>query len=219
LTQTDTIVDPFAALAAAAENLDPADVAQSEDFSNQVLIPVGDYMNPSRQLPKENAVKTEFNAKAGKQITTITLELSGGLHGVDGTIYGGGKYPERLWINTWARPGKPGTPGVTSSLAEYMTACGVKTAGVPTSELLALLPETLNTPISTFVSRVDKGVKTEEKGPNGKFIYKNFGLKLKDFETGQRDENGKMIYASSVRLADGTVVQAQHKIASVRAVR
>ncbi len=218
MTQTE-LIDPFTALANAAESIGADDVAQSEDFSNQVLIPVGDYMNPSRQLAKENGVVTEFNPKAGKDIVSITLDLTGGLHGADGTIYGGGKYPERYWINTWARQGKPGTPGVTSSLAEYMTACGVKTAGVPTGELLALLPETLNTPVNFFVSRVGKGVKTDQKNAKGKFIYTNPGLKLKDFETGQRDENGRMIYAASAKLPSGEVVQAQHKISSVRAVR
>lgn len=200
-------------LAAFAEELDPNDVAETEDFSPTVLIPVGNYMNPSRTLGK---VSKKFNPKHQKEITTVELVFSGGLHAEDGTVYGVGGFPERYWINSFTTPGRPGTSGETSSLATYMKECGFETAGKSVRDLILALPETLNTPLNAFVKWTDKGKKTGEV-KDGKPVYTNANLKLRDFKTGM-NVDGSPIYSRTI-VKDGITYEAVHKINSVKAIK
>ena len=196
-------------LAAFAESISVDDIAETEDFSSEVLIPVGKYMNPRRTI---GPVSKKFNEKAQKEVVTVTLIFTGGLHAENGNIFGLGNYPEKYWVNSWTREGRPGTTGQTSSLAEYARACGLDTAGKTVKELVELLPETLNTPVMVKVTRVDKGVPTGNILPNGKKEYTNKGLTEKDFL--QPDGS----YAASVTV-DGVVYKGQAKIKSVWALK
>lgn len=199
----------IADLIAIAENVDPNDVVETEDYSDDLVLPVGYYLNPSREIASVTSKPDKKNP--GKETVTVRLNLTGGLFHEDGRSYGG-KFAFPYWINSslFARDGRP---GMTSGIAEYLKAVGVETKGMALGDMLSILPETLNTPCEFFAGLTDKGVKDETTGQ-----WSQANLKLKDFKTGAVDDNGKPVYSRTVEK-NGVLYHAKTKIQGVRAVR
>lgn len=197
--------DP-ADLAVIAENIDPADVVETEDYSEAQILPVGNYLNPSREIA---GVTTKKNDE-GKEIVTVRLNLTGGVHSDSGAAFGTGKFPFPIWISSrlYSRENRP---GATSSLAEYLKACGLDTAGMKVRDMLEILPETLNTPTEVFIGLTDKGVKVGD-------TWTQANLKTKDFATGEKDEQGKPKYAFTT-IKNGVSYTAKNKVQNFRQVR
>lgn len=177
----DNYFDP-SELIQAAESLDPTEVGQTTDFNDSGVITPGIYANPFREIRKQETKHDE----QGRPYVQITFSLSGGIDLGEGRT-AAAKYPLLAWVNTKPKQYE-GQPGTTTSLAEYMAKAGHQVAGVPTRELLLMLPETLNQPVGVRVGLKAKG----EKGADGKW-YSDQTIKTKDFNTGDK-KNPKWVY-------------------------
>lgn len=182
-------------LASLAEQFDPSQVVETSDFTDDVLIPVGRYITISREL---------VDVKNDKGTAKITLALSGGFTSESGSTFGGGKFPLRSWINSNLFQ-YAGQQGQTSSLAQYLKAAGIETAGKTIPEMVSLLPETLTTPMYVRIGRQDKAVKQDD----GTYKYAN--LKTRDFEIGKDPVTGEKVYGATA-VKDGVTHQGKAKV-------
>lgn len=185
-----------------AESFDPTEVGETDDFFNSFITPVGNYTNPYREI---SGMKKDEQTG----VVSLTLKLTGALHAEGGNVYGEGEYPFLSFIST-KRFKLGDKPGETSGVARYLDACGIDTKGMPVAEMLRLVPETLNIPVSVFVTWADKGKKNEATGK-----WENKGLKLKDFNQGTKKEPK---YVPTVTI-DGVTYEAQAKISGFSRIR
>lgn len=189
-------MDP-AELDAAAEAVDPNAVGETDDYSDFAITPVGKYVSAAREIGKIT------NKPDGN--TTIELRFTGGITSTNNgaRTYESGRFPLRNWLSSklFSRQDRPGK---TSSLAQYLRAVGVDTAGRPVKEMVGLVRETLQTPVGVRMGREDKGVK------QGDGSYTNLNLRTRDFENGV-DAEGQKTYAASL-IRDGVTILAKAKI-------
>jgi hypothetical protein len=166
-------------LASVAE--DVPEGIQSKDYTDRRLAPPGrDYVSLSRSIKAKQ--------KPDKSIT-FEITLAGGLtKESDGrTYFAGGKYPLRTWVSTklWRREGQPGS---TSGVAEYLklfidpaTGKRYDAKGLTTTAAIAAMQATAGSPVKVVIGWRDKGVATGEVRPDGTKVYRDLGLKTKDF--------------------------------------
>jgi hypothetical protein len=203
LTETATAEAYFdpAALRGFAENIDPTQVVETDDFQDSAVIPVATYTSPSREIKRVDR-KDDGNV-------TIELHFTTGLHADSGRVYGDGRFPQRTWISSklFALPDRPGK---TSSLAQYLKACGFETKGKTLPEMLDAVAESLTNPVNVFVGRTDKAVQQADGS------YKSDNLKTKDFVNGT-NEDGSPSYGVTA-TKNGKTYTAKAKIQGFRAI-
>jgi len=172
-----------------AEDLGP-EALESNDYSDFEVTPVGHYLSQAR----------EIKGKLGKDKVNLTFEITftGGLQDPNtGRSYNSGQYPLKTWLST-KKFNKQNRVGSTSTAAEYLRACGLDPKEGTISELFEV-SKTL--PVQVYVGWEDQGKKTGEKGPDGKDIYTNKGLKTKDFNRGTKESPN---YVPSVTIDSET---------------
>lgn len=189
-----------------AEEFSADDVVETPDFDDSNLIPVGRYISTFRTLVDVKKGKD----KEGKEVAKITMALTSGVVAESGATFGGGKYPLKTWMNSGLFSYE-GQTGSTSSLSQYLKACGIDTKGKTVKEMVSLLNETLTTPVYVRIERTEKGIKQEDGS------YKNLNLKTKDFLTGQ-DAEGNNVYASSI-VKDGTLIEGKAKVGNFSRIK
>lgn len=190
-----------------AEEFSANDVVETSDFDDANLIPVGRYISTFRTLVD---VKKDLD-KNQKEVAKITIALTSGVVAESGATFGGGKYPLKTWMNSTLFSYE-GQTGSTSSLSQYLKACGIDTKGKTVPEMVALLGETLTVPVYVRIERTDKAIKNEVTGK-----YDNLNLKTRDFLTGQ-DAEGNNIYASSI-VKDGVLVAGKAKVGNFSRIK
>lgn len=178
-----------------AETFSATDVVETGDFDDSNLIPVGRYISNSRTMLKP--VNDNGVAK-------ITFLLTGGIHSESGSTFGGGQYPIKAWVNSKLFSYE-GQTGSTSSLAQYLKACGVDVKGKTVPEMVALLGETLNTPVNVRVGRTDKS----EKLDDGSYAP-SANLKTRDFIV-STNEDGTPVYGSTA-TKNGKTYQGKARV-------
>lgn len=200
-----TTANAYLSLAEAKENFTAENipfVVETEDYSDQTLTPVGEYLSQSRSI-------TKVTPKPDGSVV-FELSLTGGVQTLDGSgvTYGGGKYPFRTWLSTklFAQNGRPGQ---TSGAAQYLREAGIDPKNLKTkTDFIEGMEASLMVPMKVFVARTDRG----EKQPDGSYTRRN--LKTKDFLVGSSPE-GTPIYAATIDL-NGITVKGTEKIGSFR---
>lgn len=185
----------------AESNAEPVNSIETEDFSRFTTMTPGNYINPARSA--------EATANKVPGHYTVVLTFDGGFVDGDGRSHAAGKYPLKKWISTVpfkvkTRDGSE-LPGMTSSVAEYLRACGVSPKGLTPDTALEAIQSTLSTPLGVYIGRTDKGVKNPDTGK-----YESLGLKTQDFNTGTKDAP---VWAEQVER-DGRVFRAAPRITS-----
>lgn len=178
------------ALASTGEEIDVTDI-ESNDYSPFEVPHPGNYLSQSR----------EIRAKQ-KDDGTVTFELTfvGGLTDPNtGKVIFAAR-PEKTWLST-KKYTRTGRPGQTSSVAEYLRACGMdpKQVGSLTDALLA----SQSIPLLVYVAWEDRSEKVGD-------TWVNAGLKTRDFNQGSKEEPH---YVPQVEK-DGKVYTARARVTS-----
>lgn len=175
---------------AQGETIAPGQV-ETDDYTPIPLTPPGNYISHSRTIKMRNW------PNGG---TSFEVSLVGGVtHPDTGKVYNGGKYPlkKNLSMTLFEQDGRPGK---TSSVAEYLRACGFNPKQV---DVLEALQESQSIPVKVFISRTNRA----EKLPDGTWSEDGNTLKTKDF----LKEDGS--YADSV-IIGGKLFKGKEKIGS-----
>jgi hypothetical protein len=201
MSSSPAVFDP-STLGQIAESIDPSQVVETSDYSDSILIPVGRYISTSRSL--QNVEKRDDGT------ASVTLSLTGGITSDSGVTFGGGQYPLRAWVNSKLFSFQ-GQPGSTSSLAQYLKACGFETAGKTVAEMLLMVPETLTMPVYVKIGRTDKAVKQDDGS------YKSAGLKTKDFVIGNDEQGNRLFGATATK--DGVTYAGKPRVEGFSRIR
>jgi hypothetical protein len=181
-----------------AETFDPSAVVETADYSDRQILPVARYSNPYREIGK--FTPKDYDGVKG---VMFTLKLVGGLQSLEGgDISFGGDQALLSWPNTKLFNRGQNRPGKTSSLAEYLYACGIDTAGATLQDMIRLVPETLTTPVGVRVGLQERGKKQDDG------TWKQINLNTKDFNIGTSKEP-KFVY--SIERA-GEVWKAKNRV-------
>lgn len=190
-----------------AEELDPNDVAQTDDYFDEFVIPVGTYTSFQREIAKNAKGDPDIRHKDDGSVV-IALSLTGGIQSETGEVFANGTYPLKAYISS-KRYSVPGRPGQTSGLAQYLKATGEEVGGKLTRDLLDMIPGSLEVPVGVQIGWSDRS----EKLADGTF--KNANLKTKDFNQGSKQEPR---YVPVVTI-DGKTYKASAKVDGWRRVK
>lgn len=178
------------ALASTGEDLAVEEI-ESNDYSPFEVPAPGNYLSQTREI---RARQKEDGS------TTFEVTFVGGLTdpNTGKTIFA--SRPEKTYLST-KKYVRTGRPGQTSSVAEYLRACGMDPKNV--GNLLEALVSSQSIPLLVYVAWEDKGKKVGE-------TWVNKGLKTRDFNQGSKEEPK---YVPQVEV-DGEVFTARARATS-----
>lgn len=187
---TNTEYATFDDLRANAEEL-PEGV-ETPDYTDEYIIPPGRFLSTSREVkPKA--------AESGKPIT-FELQFPTGLQNGKST-YGLGRFPERAWVSTKLYE-QAGRAGKTSSVAQYLRACGINPKGMTTAQLIDAMQESQTLPVTTIIGWEER-VSPDENGR-----WPKTKLRTKHFNKGTKENP---VYVPEVEI-DGVTYHARHRV-------
>lgn len=165
---------------------------ETPDYTDEYIIPPGRFLSTSREIKPRPA-------QAGKPIT-FEIQFPTGLQNGK-TTYGLGRFPERTWVSTKLFE-QAGRAGKTSSVAQYLRACGISPKGMSTSEIITAMQESQTMPVEVVVGW------EERVTPDADGRWPKTKLRTKHFNKGSKESP---VYVSEAEI-DGVTYHARHRV-------